>query len=185
MTFFRGYLWKWTVQWWHWCPGQENAPSAASVVTETWGVNGRTKGRAPIRMDFSTLEEQADTTWKLSRVKPSLALWGGQPMAQQGLMPAGSQNPLVLVDRMAASQLCDPVEMKANYSPGYTSKHTASTPRKGILSLEAAPQTVGKRDILTSNLAQAQKRDSLTVRGLEHTLYKNPCKNCVFLVWRR
>lgn len=42
------------------------------------------------------------------------------------------KSPVVLVDRLAASQLCAPMEMKANYTPGCTGKIIASRPRKGI-----------------------------------------------------
>lgn len=81
-------------------------------------------------MDLSTLEEWADTTWKLKKgeAKPCTlgrtshgTAWVGCQLAQQ-----------VPLDRLGASQLPVPMEMKANYTPGCTGKTKPADQGKGL-----------------------------------------------------
>lgn len=95
-------------------------------------------------------------------------------------MPAGSaeKSPWFLVDKLDLSQRHIAVEIKDNYVPGCISKITASRSRKVIISPSlvlprvhlkqstALGAPVQERD--PDKLKQAQKRDSQTVRGLEH-----------------
>lgn len=163
-----------------------------SFSEQTWGSEGQDKrqgghldGHQHIgRMGWHNLK-----AWK----GWSQALHSGKdsPMAQHGLDASwlSRKTPMALLNRLAVSQMCAPKEMKANYTPGCTGKIKPADQGKGLFPLlsapEAAPETVCKRQILTSKLAQAQKRDSQAVRGLEHTTYKNPCRNWVSPVWRR